>query len=308
MAIMVSTYEDFDVTHTRPNPGTLRLPTTTTTNNGNTLNFLGAATKGMGWGPSNRGDNFFEDWYGSSATTLQWKPSYNEIMLQHRRERVPRWTELLNNDERDGRSVNTFGASLPSSASSQGTNIGVVTESSPTSATTTKEQLQQAVLQLYNSLNELDELKLMADDYMWDEMKELMKPTSNIIITMGSTSSTTTSSAEDAAVGGTSGRNNNEYSLPKALEYSMDVLKTMPTYYASTTTSSITTSTSSSSSNTVDSSSSYMKEIPEIIGFDWGSCAWRHCGAKADAQEAIAELYNSVGMLEPYECRFIIGK
>ena len=35
----------------------------------------------------------------------------------------------------------------------------------------------------------------------------------------------------------------------------------------------------------------------EEIGFDWGSCAWRHCGAQADAQEAISELLKDVGML-----------
>ena len=67
--------------------------------------------------------------------------------------------------------------------------------------------------------------------------------------------------------------------MHRALEYSLDVLK---------------------------SSSAKSEELPETIGFDWGSCAWRHCGAKADAQEAIAELYSSVGMLEPFECRFII--
>jgi len=44
----------------------------------------------------------------------------------------------------------------------------------------------------------------------------------------------------------------------------------------------------------------------EEIGFDWGSCAWRHCGATADAQEAIAELERDFGMLEPFECLFIL--
>jgi hypothetical protein len=48
--------------------------------------------------------------------------------------------------------------------------------------------------------------------------------------------------------------------------------------------------------------------LPSLVGFDWGRCAWRHCGAKADAQEAIAELYSNVGMPEPFECRFIIGE
>lgn len=47
-------------------------------------------------------------------------------------------------------------------------------------------------------------------------------------------------------------------------------------------------------------------EAREEIGFDWGSCAWRHCGAQADAQEALAQLYNSVGLFEPYECLFAL--
>ena len=42
------------------------------------------------------------------------------------------------------------------------------------------------------------------------------------------------------------------------------------------------------------------------IGFNWGSCAYRHCGALADAQEAIAELSNSLGLYEPFECLFTI--
>ncbi len=42
------------------------------------------------------------------------------------------------------------------------------------------------------------------------------------------------------------------------------------------------------------------------IGFDWGSCAWRRCGAHADAQEALAELQRDAGMLEPFECEFVI--
>ena len=241
VAILVSTYEDYDVTHTRPSPSSLRLPTSSSSASG--FNFIGAATKGMGWGISNRGivkdtnkdqtSPSFEEWYGTSATTLQFKPSYNEIMLQHRTERIPRWN---NND-------------IP---------------------TTTKEEMQQAVLQLYKSIDELDELKLMADDYNWDGIKEYLNPVANTI---------------DADVDNGRGT----YVLPSTLEYSMDILKTMPSYYKT---------------NGADNSNS--KEVPELIGQDWGSCAWRHCGAKADAQEAIAELYNNVGMLEPFECRFII--
>ena len=271
-AILISTYEDFDVTHTRPNPSTLRLPTTSISissssgNEGrtsNSFNFWGAATKGMGWGHTNRGvDNeksiddkndasssSFEEWYGTSATTLQWKPSYNEIMLQHRSERVPRWERF--------ETLST--TSTPLSTTTKSNNVAA-----------SKDQLQQAVLQLYKSLDELDELKTMADDYDWEGMKEHLRPTTNTL------------TADDTS--------KKEYALPMAMEYSMDVLKSMPSSY-------------------INSANNGNKgEVSELIGFDWGSCAWRHCGAKADAQEAIAELYNNVGMLEPFECRFIIGK
>jgi hypothetical protein len=66
-------------------------------------------------------------------------------------------------------------------------------------------------------------------------------------------------------------------------------------------------------------------EARDEIGFDWGryvemlswchveacyssyiSCSWRHCGAQADAQEALAELYNLIGVLEPFECQFCL--
>ena len=43
----------------------------------------------------------------------------------------------------------------------------------------------------------------------------------------------------------------------------------------------------------------------DIIGHAWGSCAWRHCGARADAEEALAEI--RVGLLEPEEVRFCTG-
>ena len=45
-------------------------------------------------------------------------------------------------------------------------------------------------------------------------------------------------------------------------------------------------------------------EAQTEIGFHWGSCAWRHCVAQADAEETILELNNSVGLFEPFECLF----
>ena len=45
---------------------------------------------------------------------------------------------------------------------------------------------------------------------------------------------------------------------------------------------------------------------PGVVGFDWGSCAWRHCGALADAQEAIDEVEHLMGVLEPFEAIFCL--
>jgi hypothetical protein len=47
-------------------------------------------------------------------------------------------------------------------------------------------------------------------------------------------------------------------------------------------------------------------ELRNVVGFDWGSCAWRHCGAIADVQEAIDELLQLLGVLEPYEAIFCL--
>jgi hypothetical protein len=47
-------------------------------------------------------------------------------------------------------------------------------------------------------------------------------------------------------------------------------------------------------------------ELRNVVGFDWGSCAWRHCGAIADVQEALDELLQLLGVLEPYEAIFCL--
>ncbi|KAL7498899.1 hypothetical protein ACHAWT_008589 [Skeletonema menzelii] len=263
-AVIISTYEDYDVTHVRPSPSTLRLPTNmisssridTPISSSNKFNFIGAATKGMGSGKSDRLAKTFDDWYGTSATTLQDVRGYNEIMLEHRRETIPKWI---------GQNVDSD------------TNLGLMgvdTSSRISYATSTKEaityskqELQDAVLQLYTSLDILDNLKAMSDDYMWEEIKDMLKP-------------------------------GNENELRQTFE-SLETLKSAPLYYKSITEKNNLEQLTSTDRNNID-------QLPELVGFDWGSCAWRHCGAKADAQEALAELYTSVGMLEPFECKFII--
>jgi hypothetical protein len=41
-------------------------------------------------------------------------------------------------------------------------------------------------------------------------------------------------------------------------------------------------------------------EARSEVGFDFGSCAWRHCGAFADVREAVDELDHLVGILGEY--------
>jgi hypothetical protein len=47
-------------------------------------------------------------------------------------------------------------------------------------------------------------------------------------------------------------------------------------------------------------------DMNDLIGFDWGSCAWRHCGAISDIQEAIDEMDQLLGVLEPQEIIFCL--
>lgn len=270
-AVLISTYEDFDTTHTRPSPSTLRQPTDINTSisimggsppmTSNKFNFIGAATKGLGSGKSDRLAQNFDDWYGTSATTLQHVRSYNEIMLEHRRETIPRWT-----GQHENKDLGVMGSDTSS-------RISFATTQEARSYS--KEELQDAVLQLCKSLEKLDDLKKMADDYMWDEIKDMLQPST------------------------LSGNGN---TLRQSLE-AMDVLKSTPLYYKSI----IENNNNQHQELTTDGfNRNNVDQLPELIGFDWGSCAWRHCGARADAQESLAELYTSVGMLEPFECRFII--
>mmetsp|Transcript_3616 Transcript_3616/g.5495 ORF Transcript_3616/g.5495 Transcript_3616/m.5495 type:complete len:428 (-) Transcript_3616:101-1384(-) len=266
-AVIISTYEDYDVTHVRPSPSTLRLPTDITSSSidepmtsDNKFNFIGAATKGMGSGKSDRLAQTFDDWYGTSATTLQDVRGYNEIMLEHRRETIPRWI---------GQNAESDNLGLMGSDTSSRISFATSTKEARSYS---KEELQDAVLQLYKSLGALDNLKTMSDDYMWEEIKDMLQPSSTV--------------------------SGDENTLRQSFE-SLEVLKSAPLYYKSITDNNNQQQLSTTDRNNVD-------QLPELIGFDWGSCAWRHCGAKADAQEALAELYTSVGMLEPFECRFII--
>ena len=88
LAVGVSTYEDFECSLVRPKPHIRRLYALEDQN----INMLGSATKGLGQKASDN-ISFNDD-----------MPTYNDIMLQHREQTVPRWKELYdkNDDNDDG--------------------------------------------------------------------------------------------------------------------------------------------------------------------------------------------------------------
>jgi len=43
-----------------------------------------------------------------------------------------------------------------------------------------------------------------------------------------------------------------------------------------------------------------------IIGWQWGACGWRRCGAQADVSQALAKLRENLGMIVPLEALFYL--
>jgi hypothetical protein len=190
-AIALCSYEDYDCAHLKPN-GYLRPQ----------------AVRGLGEGYRER----IEDWRqgdvivnSNSDVSLVGIPSYNEVMQQHRRERVPSWDQPVN-----------------------------------------EQDVRAAVHDIFSALAAVNQLKVIADDYGWEDMQDLLR------------SPVLTAQMQQAC------------SMLRRASFALS------------------------------------ENARNEIGFDWGSCAWRHCGAEADAQESLAELYNLSGILEPFECRFIL--
>lgn len=167
------------------------------------------AVRGLGEGYKER----LQDWRGGNILVNPKEdisvitiPSYNEINDVHRFQRLPNWK----NSKVDEPAV------------------------------------RSAVHNLFAALTAVDQLKVAAADYSWEDMRTIIR----------------------------------QPALTTQLEQACSLLR-RATFALS-------------------------DEARSEIGFDWGSCAWRHCGAEADAQESLAELYNLVGVLEPFECQFVL--
>lgn len=132
-------------------------------------------------------------------------PSYNEIMLEHRIERIPSWNEAMSED-----------------------------------------LVKESVVTIQKTVVYLQHCKQLAMDYDWDGLTVSIR----------------------------------QPILHQELEQACNNLKHADGYLS--------------------------LEARNEIGFEWASCAWRHCGALADMQEAIDELDHLIGILEPFECLFCI--
>ncbi len=53
-------------------------------------------------------------------------------------------------------------------------------------------------------------------------------------------------------------------------------------------------------------SASLSAEAREAVGWQWGACGWRRCGAQADASQSLSKLRANLGMLVPAEALFYL--
>jgi len=217
VASMLTLWEGIDCTYLKPLSATIRnYPATTVVNSNNQeqipgiIQLMTQSTRGMGRGAIDRSDGWYQDTYTTSRDSGQEYariiPSYNEIMLEHRALRVPTWKKDV----------------------------------------ITKDDVLNSVNTVIRALETINELKRIAPEYEWENMKEILEGPI----------------------------------LTSELQYSCSILQQARDFLSS--------------------------DVRQEIGFDWGSCAWRRCGAQADAQESLAELYNSIGLFEPFECLFTL--
>jgi hypothetical protein len=156
------------------------------------------------------------------------RPSYNEVMEQHRQDTVDLWKRLY----RDDTKVST-------------------------------QELRGAIRDVLLALESMDELKRLATNYQWEDLRDTLR------------SSRWQSDLNRAAA------------LIRQVKYETVITQSIV------------------QGRSEDSLSRLL--LSSTVGFDWGSCAWRHaCGAWADWQESIDQIDALLGVLEPQEVLFCI--
>lgn len=61
-----------------------------------------------------------------------------------------------------------------------------------------------------------------------------------------------------------------------------------------------------SSATVLAGSAVLSRETRWAIGWQWGACGWRQCGAQADAAQALSKLHSNLGMLAPLEALYYL--
>ena len=140
----------------------------------NIVDIMRSSTRGLGRGKIDRSKDWYEYTYGenfgksivedkgkirqksrkkiiteSYANKVEMKDirSYNEIMEDHRTDRVPRWKQ-----EYKARSI-----AIPQQEQQR-----------------QQQQIKESTHVIYNSLNHITQLKIMANKYQWDDMKMIL--------------------------------------------------------------------------------------------------------------------------------------
>lgn len=206
MALLVLAWEDLTCSYVLPSRHRTSL---TRMAQSRSLSSFGQSTiGGLGFGER---DRLALDYLDAATQDL---PSYNEVLVMHRQDRVARWKEEFQSDQKD--------------------------------ITALEPRMIGSMETLIDSLETILKLQTLARNYDWQSIQELLH------------SELLASDMEKAA------------SQLRVIMWG------------------------------------YQRDASETIGFDWGSCGWRHCGALADAQEALDELDHLLGVLEPPEALFCL--
>jgi len=235
LSLLLISWEDISMSHPmRKESSTLLL----SSSSASSLKLWGRSTiRGMAFGRQER--RAITAVADLESNTVKDLPSYNEVMLTHRTNRIPLWNTNVNANTKDYGDNNDEGIGTRSSTSN-------INRKNIATTIISRKDVNDSVLTVQVALLRILDCEDLARNYEWDQL----------IATL------------------------NEKGLRSDLEKACYVLKGADRFLS--------------------------KEARDEIGFDWGSCAWRHCGALSDAQEAIVELDTRVGMLEPYECLFVL--
>jgi hypothetical protein len=277
LALLLITWEDVTCTYTlssrhqRTSSSLEHLVSITTSSQGRPWGW--STVRGLAFGQTQRleliaseyyeNDDDHDDNVFNSAVMPQLK-SYNEVMLQHRQERVVRWKKELQQQQLQQQQAGN--ARINNNNNVMMIKTGETAKQATTITTTMTSA--SAIHILCDCLQQVWNLRDMAENYKWNEMQRQLKQEPLFLTQLEAAAS-----------------------------------------YLRATTTSASRSSSSHILHSLNNENDKASVARDVIGFDWGSCAWRGrhaCGALADAQEALDQLDSLTGLLEPYEAIFCL--